>query len=124
MQSHLFTGGLAWLDGDRLPGSVLLHCPTSAYHAHTAGAASPLASGKSVRPSPCLCVLQEAYLRVCDLKPQELFNIAWAFAQVWPGWVVVGEDTGHASAVWRFALHMRLPCCLLVTRTPACLLAI
>lgn len=25
---------------------------------------------------------QEADLRVCDMKPQELFNVAWAFAQV------------------------------------------
>ena len=27
-------------------------------------------------------LLQEAELRVCDFKPQELFNVAWAFAQL------------------------------------------
>lgn len=62
--------------------------------------------------------MQEAELRVCDLKPQELFNLAWAFTQVRPqaprrgaallacGW---GMSRWHLALPFLCSLHKPPP---------------
>lgn len=64
--------------------SGLLQAPRYQRAAGMPCLALPCLAGACAEPSACCrCPLaQEAELRVCDLKPQELFNLAWAFTQV------------------------------------------